>query len=139
LYCGLPPLQKSEIFLNGLVASLLILLKPLVTASLTNSLTAWNGRNTGSSEPPFMLSYSNARVLVACADALASPLQRALLTAAAAAKAEESIGNVDTTTISPMTSYMDDVVSRKGSLTVVAVVVAQKAKRADVNGRMAKF
>jgi hypothetical protein len=34
---------------------------------------------------------------------------------------------------------MDDVVSRKGSLTVVAVAVAQKAKRADVNGRMAKF
>jgi hypothetical protein len=61
-----------QIFPNGLIPPLLILLKPLVTASLTNSLTALNGRNTRLS-PPFMplYLYSNARVLTACVTTLA--------------------------------------------------------------------
>eukprot|EP00585_Thalassiosira_rotula_P017929 CAMPEP_0196203552 /NCGR_PEP_ID=MMETSP0912-20130531/5991_1 /TAXON_ID=49265 /ORGANISM="Thalassiosira rotula, Strain GSO102" /LENGTH=45 /DNA_ID= /DNA_START= /DNA_END= /DNA_ORIENTATION= len=43
-----------------------------------------------------MLSYSNARVLAAWAAASASTSHRALLTAAAAAKPDESMGNADT-------------------------------------------
>lgn len=103
LHCAITLLPILHMLPNGLTAPLCMPLQPLVTASLTNSLTAWNGRSTGSSPLPFISSYSNARVLAACAAASASTSHRALLTAAAAAKAEESIGNVDTTATSPTT------------------------------------
>jgi hypothetical protein len=62
-----------------------------------------------------------------------------LLTAAAAAKAEDKSGKMDMTTTSPIVPYRDEMVSMNGSSTVAAVAAAQKAERADVNGRMAEF
>ena len=86
-----------------------------------------------------MPSYSNARVLAACAAASASTSHRALLTAAAAANADERMGKADTNATSPMVPYKVEMVSRKGSSTVVAVAAAQSADRAEVKGRMAEF
>ena len=117
----------------------LMLRKPLVTARRTNSFTARKGLSTGSFPSPFMPSYSNASVLAACAAASASTSHRALLTAAAAAKADERIGKADTSATSPAVPYRAEMVSRKGSSTVAAVAAAQKAERAEVKGRMAEF
>jgi hypothetical protein len=63
-----------------------------INASLNNLYTSLNGVITGSSPPS---SCSNANVLAACAAASASTSHRAFDTAAAAAKDDESIGNVD--------------------------------------------
>ena len=86
---------------NGRITFERKLLQLLLTASRTNSLTALNGFSTGSSSPPSMPSYSKASVLAACAAASASTSHRALLTAAAAANADERMGNVDTMATSP--------------------------------------
>ena len=141
LHRAIALLPILQILPNGLAAPLFMPPQPLVTASLTSSPTAWNGRSTGSSPPPFISSYSNARVLAACAAASASTSHRALLTAAAAAKAEESIGNVDTTANFARQPRRGKILWCRGggARPWRAVAAAQKAERADVNGRMAEF
>ena len=69
LHCAITLLPILHMLPNGLTAPLFMPLQPLVTASLTNSLTAWNGRSTGSSPLLFISPYTNARVLAACAAA----------------------------------------------------------------------
>mmetsp|Transcript_4983 Transcript_4983/g.8517 ORF Transcript_4983/g.8517 Transcript_4983/m.8517 type:complete len:114 (-) Transcript_4983:843-1184(-) len=61
----LPNCHKLFNVFNGLINPFLTLLHPPVIAKVNNFLTAKNGRNTGSSPLPFILSYSNANVLAA--------------------------------------------------------------------------